>query len=120
MRRSRKAALVAAAALGSLVVAVSAFGSSSKSAVAVTAGKPAELKFTLAKTAAPKGLIAFQITNKGKLEHDFRIAGKTSAKLKPGKSTTLAVTISKPGKYAFMCTVKGHAAGGMKGTFTVK
>ena len=120
MGRFRNAALVAAAALAALVVAVSAFGSSSKTMVTVTAGKPSELKFTLSKTAAPKGFVSFQVTNKGKLEHDFKIAGKTSAKLKPGKSTTLTVNVAKPGKYAFMCTVKGHAAGGMKGTFTVK
>ena len=29
-------------------------------------------------------------------------------------------TILKKGKYAFLCTVPGHAAGGMKGTLTVK
>jgi uncharacterized cupredoxin-like copper-binding protein len=26
----------------------------------------------------------------------------------------------KPGTYTFLCTVPGHAAGGMKGTLTVK
>jgi len=30
------------------------------------------------------------------------------------------VTINKAGKYPFLCTVTGHAAGGMKGTFTVR
>jgi uncharacterized cupredoxin-like copper-binding protein len=119
MGRVRIAVVAAVVVLASLVVAMAAFGSSSKSAVAVTAGKPSELKFKLSKTSAVKGLIAFNVTNKGTLEHDFKIAGKTSKKVKPGKSTTLAVTISKPGKYTFMCTVPGHAAGGMKGTFTV-
>jgi plastocyanin len=118
--RFRMTALVAVAVLAALAVAVAAFASSSKTAVAVTAGKPAELKFALSKTSAPKGVISFNVTNKGKLEHDFKIAGKKTAKLKAGKSQTLTVTISKPGKYAYLCTVKGHAAGGMKGTFTVK
>jgi uncharacterized cupredoxin-like copper-binding protein len=119
VRRSRKAAALVAVALGSLVVAVAALGSSSKTAVTVTAGKPVELKFTLSKKTAVKGVISFAVTNKGKLEHDFKIAGKKSTRLKPGKKTTLTVTISKPGKYQYLCTVKGHADGGMKGTFTV-
>jgi uncharacterized cupredoxin-like copper-binding protein len=120
VRRSRKAALVAAVALGSLVVAVSAFGRSSKTTVTVTAGKPSELKFKLSATAAAKGLISFKVTNRGSLEHDFKIAGKKTPRLKPGKSQTLTFTISKAGKYPFLCTVPGHAAGGMKGTFTVR
>ena len=119
MRTFGKAAGFVAVVLGSLVVAVAAFGSSSKTSVAVTAGKPAELKFNLSKKAAPKGLISFAVTNKGSLAHDFKIAGKKTKQLKAGAKTTLTVTIAKPGKYQFLCTVKGHAAGGMKGTFTV-
>jgi uncharacterized cupredoxin-like copper-binding protein len=119
MRTSRKVAALAAVALGTLIVAVAALGSSSKTAVAVTAGKPSELKFTLSKKAAPKGVISFAVTNKGKLSHDFKIAGKKTKLLGAGKAATLTVTIAKPGKYPFLCTVSGHAAGGMKGTFTV-
>ena len=119
MHKSRKAAAVAAVALGSLVVAVAAFGSSTKTAVTVTAGKPSELKFTLSKKAAPKGVTSFAVTNRGKLGHDFKIAGKKTKQLKAGAKTTLTVTIAKPGRYQFLCTVEGHAAGGMKGTFTV-
>jgi uncharacterized cupredoxin-like copper-binding protein len=66
-----------------------------------------------------KGAVTFTITNKGKLEHDFKINGKTSKKVKPGKSTTLKVTL-KAGKLKYLCTVPGHAAAGMKGTLTVK
>jgi uncharacterized cupredoxin-like copper-binding protein len=112
-------AAAVAATLASLVVAVAAFGSLSKTGVAVTAGKPSELKFTLSKKSAPKGVISFAVTNKGKLDHDFRIAGKKTKLLKAGTKATLTVTIAKPGKYQFRCTVKGHAEGGMKGTFTV-
>jgi uncharacterized cupredoxin-like copper-binding protein len=106
--------------VGSLVVAVAAFGSSSKTAVTVTAGKPSELKFTLSKKTAVKGVVSFAVTNRGTLAHDFKIAGKKTKVLKAGAKATLTVTIAKPGKYQFLCTVKGHAAGGMKGTFTVK
>jgi uncharacterized cupredoxin-like copper-binding protein len=120
VHKSRKAAALAAATLGSLVVAVAALASLDATTVAVTAGKPTEFKFKLSKTAAAKGAISFKVTNKGKLSHDFKIAGKTTPVLKPGKTATLSVTIAKPGKYQFLCTVKGHAAAGMKGTFTVR
>ena len=87
--------------------------------VKVTAGKPTEFRFTLSKKSVAKGAATFRITNRGKLEHDFKIAGKTSKKLKPGKSTTLKVVLKK-GKLKFLCTVPGHAAAGMRGTLIVR
>ncbi len=120
MRRSRKAAAFGAVVLGSLVVAVSASARLDATSVAVTAGKPSEFKFALAKTSGPKGAFTFKVTNKGKTDHDFKIAGKKVKTLKPGKSLNLTVTISKAGKYQYLCTLTGHAAAGMKGTFTVK
>jgi Copper binding proteins, plastocyanin/azurin family len=32
----------------------------------------------------------------------------------------LIVTFAKKGKFPYLCTVPGHAAAGMKGTFTVR
>lgn len=87
--------------------------------ITVTAGKPTEFHFTLSKKSTPKGSVTFKITNKGKLSHDFKIAGKRSPMVKPGKTATLKVTL-KPGKIKYECTVPGHAAAGMKGTLTVK
>lgn len=87
--------------------------------ITVTAGKPTEFHFTLSKKSTPKGSVTFKITNKGKLSHDFKIAGKRSPMVKPGRTATLKVTL-KPGKIKYECTVPGHAAAGMKGTLTVK
>ncbi|HEY7179482.1 MAG TPA: cupredoxin domain-containing protein [Gaiella sp.] len=87
--------------------------------ITVTAGKPTEFHFTLSKSSAPKGSVTFKIVNKGKLAHDFKIAGKKSKMVQPGKSTTLKVTL-KSGKMTYQCTVPGHAAAGMKGTLKVK
>ncbi len=87
--------------------------------VTVTAGKPSEFHFVLSKKAVPAGTVTFKVTNKGKLAHDFKIAGKTSKMVQPGKSTTLKVKLKK-GKAKYLCTVPGHAAAGMRGTLTVK
>jgi uncharacterized cupredoxin-like copper-binding protein len=114
-------ALVAMTAVA-LVAAVSAFGGSnaaSATTVAVTAGKPSELRFTLSKKTIARGVTTFKVVNKGALKHDFKIAGKRTALLATGKTATLKVTL-KAGKFAFLCTVPGHAAAGMKGTLTVK
>ena len=110
--------------LVSLAVAVSAYASPVRSAatttVAVTAGKPTEFHFVLSKKSVAKGALVFKVTNRGTIVHDFKIAGKTSAHLTPGKSTTLRVTVRKPGKYAFLCTLPSHAAAGMRGVLVVK
>jgi uncharacterized cupredoxin-like copper-binding protein len=105
-----------------LAASVSAFGSSGSAAattVTVTAGKPGELSFTLSKRTIAKGVTTFKVTNRGKVAHDFKIAGKKTAILAPGKSATLRATL-RAGKFPFLCTVPGHAAAGMKGTLTVR
>ena len=106
-------------AVAGLALAGSALAAPTASSVTVTAGKPSELKFTLSKTSVPAGVVTFKVTNKGTSTHDFKIAGKKSATLRPGKSAVLAVTLKK-GKAAYLCTLPGHAAAGMKGTLTVK
>ena len=85
-------------------------------AVKVTA---TEFKFALSPTSAKAGSVTFTLVNKGHISHDFAIAGKKTPVIGPGKTATLTVTL-KAGKYPYKCTVPGHAAAGMKGTFTVK
>lgn len=121
MSRLRKGALVAAPLAAAVAVAVpTALGGQAATAVSVTAGKPSEFKFTLSERAVAKGVVTFRIANKGSLKHDFKILGKKSAMLDKGKTGTLKVTFKKAGKYAFLCTVPGHAPAGMKGVLTVK
>lgn len=88
--------------------------------VRISAGSPTEFRFKLSKLAVRTGVVTFVVTNKGHLPHDFKIAGKRTKLLKPGKSQTMKVTFKKKGSYRFLCTVSGHAAAGMKGTFRVK
>ncbi len=80
-----------------------------------------EFKFKLSKSSLSKpGTVNFKVTNKGSVPHDFKINGKKTTLLSPGKSQTLKVAFKKKGSYPYLCTVTGHAALGMKGTFTVK
>ena len=124
MSKFRKGSiLVALTSVAALVFAFTAFGApatSSATAVSVTAGKPTEFGYVLSKKTAPKGLITFTVTNRGAINHDFKIAGKKTPSLAAGKKAVLKVTITKPGKYRYLCTLPGHATGGMQGFFTVK
>ena len=110
---------ILASMAAALLIALPASAGSSATVVTVTAGKPAELKFTLSKKTVSKGKVTFRVTNKGALEHDFKIAGKVTPKLKPGKTISLTVTLKK-GKAPYLCTIPGHAAAGMKGVIAVK
>ena len=65
------------------------------------------------------GKVVFTVTNKGKVSHDFKIAGKKTPRLTPGHSGTLAVTFLREGRYPYLSTVSGQASAGMKGTFVV-
>src|SRR5713101_3882081 len=101
------------------VLAVPALaGSSHATATAITV-TATEFHFKLSKTSVPHGTVIFTVANKGKLAHDFKIGGKKTLLIKPGKSAKLTVTL-KAGKFPYLCTVPGHAAAGMKGTLTVK
>ena len=84
--------------------------------VTVTA---ADSKFRLSRRSAPTGRVIFMVTNKGKVSHDFKIAGKKTPLLTPGHSATLRVAFSKKGRYPYLSTVSGQAAAGMKGIFVV-
>ena len=107
---------------GALAVAVPATAATAHHSVKTTTITVAmsEFKFKLSKASAPKGKVVFKLTNKGQAAHDFKINGKRSPLVAPGKSATLTVTFLKTGKFPYLCTVPGHAASGMKGTFTIK
>jgi uncharacterized cupredoxin-like copper-binding protein len=104
------AALVAAAPIAARPSAVAA------TTVTVTMK---EFKFTLSKQKVPHGKVTFKLVNKGSLPHDFKIAGKKSPMVSPKKTKLFVVTLTKKGKIAYICTVPGHAAAGMKGKLTV-
>ena len=113
--------LAAAAAVTATVIAVAPFASAHPAAKEKTTTIKVvakEYKFILSKKSAPAGKVIFKVVNKGKVNHDFQIAGKKTISLKPGKSAKpLTVKLKKGKKYPFKCTIDSHALFGMKGTF---
>jgi uncharacterized cupredoxin-like copper-binding protein len=120
-RLSLTARLISAAALLAVlgIVVAPALGAHSHANAAAVTVTATEFKFKLSKLSVPHGTVVFTVANKGKISHDFKINGKKTPLIKPGKSAKLTVTF-KAGKFKYLCTVPGHAALGMKGTLTVK
>jgi len=79
-----------------------------------------EFGFTVKPKTVAKGVVVFTVANKGKIGHDFRIAGKKTPLILAGGKRTLRVTIAKAGRYAYLCTLPSHATAGMKGVLVVK
>jgi len=83
--------------------------------------KGGEFFFRLStKSISRPGKVTFVFKNVGHILHDFKINGKKTPLISPGKTTRLIVTFKKKAKYSYLCTVPGHAAAGMRGTFTVR
>ena len=115
VRRLSVALAVVATAVG--ITASSVLGAPAAAQTTTVKVTAFDLGFKLSTKRAKAGKVTFKVTNTGQLKHDFWIAGKKTPLLAHGKSATLTVTVKK-GKNAYKCTVAGHAAGGMKGTFT--
>jgi len=114
MKRILSLLVLCAAAGALLVVVIPAGASTTATTVKVTAK---EYKFVLSTKTARHGTVIFKVTNKGKFKHDFKIAGKKTPMLRPGKTASLTVTLAKGKTYTYICTVPGHAQLGMKGKF---
>jgi uncharacterized cupredoxin-like copper-binding protein len=106
-----------AAVLITAGVAVARRHAPAKTSVTVNAK---EFSFALSRKSVPTGAVAFNVVNKGKIKHDFKIAGKKTPSLKPGKKATLVVTFAKKGRYPYVCTIDSHKKFGMKGVLTVR
>jgi uncharacterized cupredoxin-like copper-binding protein len=120
--RSILALAAAAMAASALVPFASARTDGQARAAATTIQvKGGEFFFRLsAKSIARPGKVTFVFKNIGHVMHDFKINGKRTPLIGPGKTAKLVVTFKKKGKYPYLCTVPGHAAAGMKGTFTAR
>lgn len=79
--------------------------------------------------------VTLNFKNEGGLDHNFvlvsnsadpltvteanAIGGINAGTVSGGGETTLTFTAPPPGSYQYVCTIAGHAAGGMVGTLTV-
>jgi uncharacterized cupredoxin-like copper-binding protein len=135
----RKAVLAIFLTFGAGLLAAGAVASSAQSSASkatvinVVAGKPGELAFQLSKSSKlAVGTYTFKVINKGLGFHTFKFCttpvktaakntctGKVTKTLHPGQTASFTVTIKKAGKYEYLCSIPGHAAGGMKGLIGV-
>ena len=81
-----------------------------------------QFRFTPAEVTVKTGRIALTLTGTGSYPHNISVPDlhETSASVSgsPGQSsTTLMLTITTPGRYAFVCTY--HSSAGMKGDLVV-
>ena len=126
MRKFTIGSISALVALGiatlALVPAASAGTDRQASATATTVQvKGGEFFFKLStKSIARPGKVTFVFKNAGHVAHDFKINGRKTPVIGPGKTARLIVTFKKKAKYSYLCTVDSHASLGMKGTFTVR
>ena len=91
----------------------------------VTLGRSSEYAITLSKTRVPVGTVAFRVTNRGALPHDFKVCarasgsttpngclGNATSTLRPGTSAVLLVVFRQDGSFEYLSTVPGHAKAG--------
>lgn len=97
-------------------VAPAALGTSN-ARVTVTA---TDFKFKFVPARVSGGKHTFILVNRGQATHDLKMAGKKTRLINPGARTTLTVTLKKGRRYAYICTVPGHAQSGMKGVLVVR
>ena len=120
----RSLALLSAVALTTLALAQIASARTERETTATATTiqvKGGEFFFRLStKSIAKPGKVTFVFKNIGHVGHDFKINRKVTPVIGPGKTAKLVVTLSKKGKYPYLCTVPGHAAAGMKGVLTVR
>lgn len=79
-----------------------------------------DFKFRFSPVRVTAGTHTFIVVNRGQATHDLKLAGKKTRILNPGQRATLRVTLVKGRRYAYICTVPGHAPLGMKGTLVAR
>ncbi len=78
------------------------------------------LAFVAGKANAPAGALTLAMKNPANIPHNIGIEGKKIGPVVGTGGTSQVQVNLTPGKYTFLCTVPGHAEGGMKGELTAK
>jgi uncharacterized cupredoxin-like copper-binding protein len=108
--------------VAAVAVAVAAEAQARVAAPAVRVSVTAtEFRFALSRRTVPRGPVVFALSNAGDISHDFRILGRRSPVLTPGRrKASLRVTFARAGRYTFICTLPSHREAGMQGVITVR
>jgi plastocyanin len=86
----------------------------------IDADESGALAFTASTATAPAGKLEITMKNPSPIQHNIALEGDGEGDTVGNGGTSSFTTTLKPGKYTFLCTVPGHADGGMKGELTVK
>lgn len=86
----------------------------------IDADESGALAFTASEATAPPGEIKFVMENPSPIDHNIALDGADEGPVVGNGGTSEFTADLKPGKYTFLCTVPGHAEGGMAGELTVK
>src|SRR5262245_53007641 len=79
-----------------------------------------DFSFALSRRSVPAGsTVRFVVRNRGAQPHDFFVKKKRTRVLRPGQTQTITVSFPRKGRFAFLCTISGHARLGMKGQLGV-
>jgi len=78
------------------------------------------LAFASTKATAMAGALEFVMGNESAVDHNIALEGGPEGPVVGKGGQSKFSTDVKPGEYTYLCTVPGHADGGMKGTLTVK
>jgi plastocyanin len=78
------------------------------------------LAFTASKATAPAGQIEFVMENPSPIDHNIALEDGPVGDVVGNGGTSRFETKLKPGEYVYLCTVPGHAEGGMVGDLTVE
>jgi uncharacterized cupredoxin-like copper-binding protein len=132
MLRSRLILPLTVAALVAAAVPAILQARTGTASITVTVGVPKELSLKVTPKKVTASPAVFNVTNKGKLPHSFKVCTKPSTtdkantctgvatkSLAPGKSQKLTVKLAKSGTYEYLSGKASEAASGMKGLLTV-
>ena len=86
----------------------------------IDADESGALAFTASTATAPPGRIEFVMDNPSPIDHNIALDGDGKGDVVGNGGTSRFEANLKPGKYTYLCTVPGHAEGGMEGELTVK
>lgn len=88
--------------------------------IKLQADKTGQLAFSASKATASAGSVEFIMDNPSPIQHNVALQGGPEGQIVGTGGESEFKTKLKAGKYTFLCTVPGHADGGMKGTLVVK